>query len=727
MEALPGVGKKTAGQLERLAGPRAADLLWHLPIGVTDRRATGPITTQQAGKIATLIVTVKSHKAGGGPRSPHRILCADETGELELVFFHGGGDWLNRGFPPGARKVVSGRLETFGDRLQMVHPDRVGNPEELDEIATVEPVYSLTAGLGMKVLIKAVAAAVADAPDLPEWHDTALMDREKWPGWKAALELAHAPADMAACTPGAPARKRLAYDELLAGQVALAAVRRAFRTLPGRPIAGTGKAAEKIVAALPFSLTGGQASAIAEIRADMGRPAAMLRLLQGDVGSGKTLVALVALADAVEAGCQGAFLAPTEILARQHFASLARMAGPAGLRIALLTGRDTGRKREALLLDLANGDIDILVGTHALIGEQVNFRDLALAVIDEQHRFGVHQRLALARKGKGVDTLVMTATPIPRTLQLTAYGDMEVTQIREKPAGRAEVDTRVLPNERVDEVIEALARCIGRGEKAFWVCPLVEESENSELMDAAGRFKVLQARFGDKVGLVHGRMKGPEKDAIMAAFAGTASGAATGSGPGTASGDAADSGAATGGGPPTGSGPPTGDDPLIAPPDGPSILVATTVVEVGVDVPQATVMVIEHAERFGLAQLHQLRGRVGRGEKPGVCLLLYAPPLGDTARARLKTLRATNDGFEIAEQDLALRGAGEVLGTKQSGLPEFRLADLAAHADLLPMASDDAQLLMQRDPELESDRGKAIRTLLYLFEQDVAVRTLRSG
>ncbi|MEM8916713.1 MAG: ATP-dependent DNA helicase RecG, partial [Pseudomonadota bacterium] len=488
----------------------------------------------------------------------------------------------------------------------------------------------------------------------------------------------------------------LAYDELLAGQVALAAVRRAFRQLSGRSITGTGEKSDQIVGALPFSLTSAQTKAIEEIRADMATPAAMLRLLQGDVGSGKTLVALLALATAAEAGLQGAFLAPTEILARQHFAALSTMARPAGLTVALLTAREKGRVRDSLLLGLADGDIDILVGTHALIGDQVNFRDLGLAVIDEQHRFGVHQRLALARKGKGVDTLVMTATPIPRTLQLTAYGDMAVTQILEKPAGRREVDTRVLPNERVDQVIEALARTLDRSEKAFWVCPLVEESDQSDLMDASARFHSLQARFGDRVGLVHGRMKGAEKDAVMARFAGKAE-----------------------------------QEEALFPDQEASaaidILVATTVVEVGVDVPDATVMVIEHAERFGLAQLHQLRGRVGRGEKPGVCLLLYAPPLGETARERLKTLRETNDGFKIAEQDLTLRGGGEVLGTKQSGLPEFRMADLAFHADLLAMAHDDARLLMDRDPELETERGQAIRTLLYLFEQDVAVRTLRSG
>lgn len=695
IETLPGVGKKTAGQIARLAGDRVVDLLWHLPIGISDRRATGPIISQNAGTIATLLVTVKSHQPGASKRSPHRVSCIDETGQIELVFFHQSGDWLARSFPVGSQKVISGRIERFGDRLQMVHPDRVGNPDEMDSIAVVEPVYPLTAGLSPKVLFKSIRTVLDTTPELPEWHDPALITREGWPTWNAALSAVHKPEALSDCSPVTVPRERLAYDELLAGQVALAAVRRVFRRLPGRRVVGTGKRAEKVIAALPFDLTEGQRRAIDQIRDDMAADASMLRLLQGDVGSGKTLVALLALTTAVEAGFQGAFLAPTEILARQHFETISTLSEACGLRVVLLTGRDSGRRRQSTLLALAEGDIDILVGTHALISDDVHFKNLALAVIDEQHRFGVHQRLALAQKGKGVDTLVMTATPIPRTLQLTAYGDMAVTQIRQRPAGRGTIDTRVVSNERVDEVIEALSRSLDRGEKAFWVCPLVEESETTELMDATARHAVLQSCFGERVGLVHGRMKGPEKDAVMGAFAAVST-----------------------------------DEADLFSSDRQSeidILVATTVIEVGVDVPKATVMVVEHAERFGLAQLHQLRGRVGRGERDGVCLLLYAPPLGETARERLKTLRDTNDGFEIAEMDLKLRGAGEVLGTRQSGLPEFRVADLAQHGRLLPMASDDAKLLMEKDPHLESDRGQAIRTLLYLFEKDAAVRTLRSG
>ncbi|RMD61727.1 MAG: ATP-dependent DNA helicase RecG, partial [Alphaproteobacteria bacterium] len=349
--------------------------------------------------------------------------------------------------------------------------------------------------------------------------------------------------------------------------------------------------------------------------------------------------------------------------------------------VELLTGRDKNKARTTALARLADGRAAIAVGTHALFQDDVAFRDLGLAVIDEQHRFGVHQRLSLAAKGRGVDVLVMTATPIPRTLVLTAYGDMEVSRLTEKPAGRQPVDTRTVSMERLEEVVAAVARALARGTKVYWVCPLVEESEHSDLAAAEDRFAMLKARFGARVGLIHGRLRSREKDAAMAAFA-----------------------------------------------EGPvDLLVATTVIEVGVDVPEATVMVIEHAERFGLAQLHQLRGRIGRGAGKSTCILLYQGPLGETARARLRIMRETDDGFRIAEEDLRLRGAGELLGTRQSGLPEFRLADLSVHGDLLDVARDDARLILAREPDLAGTRGPALRTLLYLFERDLAVRYLRSG
>jgi ATP-dependent DNA helicase RecG len=563
----------------------------------------------------------------------------------------------------------------------MTHPDHIAPPAEAASLQTVEPVYPLTAGLTLKTVGKAVQAALQRVPELPEWLDAGLKARERWADWHKALAEAHAPKEETDLSPLAPVRRRLAYDELLANQLAIALVRDRQLKQRGRSLKGDGRLCQKVTDALPFQLTGSQRLAWAEIAGDMGSEHRMLRLLQGDVGSGKTIVALLAMLTAVEAGGQAALMAPTEILARQHFNTLEPLARAAGVEIVLLTGRDKGKARQAILDRLASGATPLVVGTHALFQEDVAFHDLAMVVIDEQHRFGVHQRLTLTGKGKAVDVLVMTATPIPRTLMLTAYGDMDVSRLTERPPGRQPIDTATLPLDRLDEVVDGVARALARGAQVYWICPLVEESENVDLAAAEDRYRALLLRFGEKVGLVHGRMKGPEKDSVMARFA---------------AGELA-------------------------------VLVATTVVEVGVDVPQATVMVIEHAERFGLAQLHQLRGRVGRGSGKSSCLLLWQSPLGETARARLRILRETDDGFRIAEEDLKLRGAGELLGTRQSGLPEFRLANLAVHDDLLAIARDDARLVLDRDPELAGQRGKALRVLLYLFERDAAVKYLRSG
>jgi ATP-dependent DNA helicase RecG len=679
--SLPGVGPRLAPLYERLCGPLVVNLLWHLPSGVVDRRFCPKVAEAPAGRVATLTVRVDAHMPSSSPKRPYRVRCMDDTGFLHLVFFHGREDWLRKTLPEGEWRVVSGVVEHFNNEIQITHPDHVVPVEAKAEVMAVEPVYPLTAGLTARMVAKIVRTALDRTPDLPEWQDAAWLARQGWPGWRTALVAMHHPDSDKAVLEDSPARRRLAYDELLANQLALMMVRAHLRRLKGRPLAGDGGLRARVTAALPFQLTGAQTRALAEIDADMAAPLRMLRLLQGDVGSGKTVVALLAMLTAVECGAQAALMAPTEILARQHLATIEPLAAAAGLRVGLLTGRDKGKARAQLLEDLANGDIHILLGTHALFQEEVTFKDLALAVIDEQHRFGVHQRLELAAKGMAVDVLVMTATPIPRTLLLTAYGDMDASRLDEKPPGRKPVDTRALPLARLDEVVAGVGRAAENGDRVYWVCPLVEESETSDLAAAEERHRALSEVFGERVGLVHGRMKGAAKDAVMAAFA---------------------------------------EGRL-------DILVATTVIEVGVNVPEATVMVIEHAERFGLAQLHQLRGRVGRGERPSRCLLLYDNPLGETAKARLETMRATEDGFRIAEEDLRLRGGGEVLGTRQSGLPEFALADLAIHGELLAAARDDARLVLDRDPALDSERGKALRVLLYLFERDAAVRTLRSG
>lgn len=678
---LPGVGAGTARALKRVAGPLSMHLLWHLPTGLIDRRYGPKIAAAESGATATLTVRIDRHHPAPNPRRPTKVYCSDETGSMALVFFRARDDWLRQRLPEGATRVVSGRVERYGNELQMVHPDHVVPPDERESVQTVEPVYRLGAGVTLKAMTRAVRAAVERAPALPEWASPEALQARGWPSWNEALRAVHRPERAADLEPASPARARLAYDELLANQLALALVRRSARRGRGRSVVGDGRLREAVARALPFRLTAGQRAAVDEIEADLKGDVRMLRLLQGDVGSGKTAVALFAMLIAVEAGAQAALMAPTELLARQHAAALEAPLAGTGVRLALLTGREKGRAREEILEALRAGDVPILVGTHALFQQGVVFADLALAVVDEQHRFGVHQRMMLAHKGPAADLLVMTATPIPRSLVLTSYGDMEVSRLTERLPGRTAVETRVRPSDRLEEVVAAVGRALAAGAKVYWVCPLVAESEAVDLAAATDRHARLVEVFGARVALIHGRMKGPEKDAAMAAFAGT----------------------------------------------GADVLVATTVIEVGVDVPDATVMIVEHAERFGLAQLHQLRGRVGRGEKPGSCLLLYSPPLGETARARLAILRETDDGFCIAEEDLRLRGAGEVLGTRQSGTPAFRLADLAAHEDLLAAARDDARAILERDPAPESERGRALRILLYLFERDMAVRYLRSG
>ena len=679
--SLPGLGPRLGKLVGGIAGEKVVDLLWHLPSGLIDRRYAPTLAEAVGGTIVTLTVRVDSHTPPRTKRLPYRVTCTDGAGRITLVFFHAKDDYIAKILPIGEERVISGRIEAYNDGLQMAHPDHIVPVAERERIQTVEPVYPLTEGLSLRVIAKAIAAALERLPELPEWQDSAFLRKNGFPVWADALRTAHNPMTAEDLSPSTVARRRLAYDELLANQLALALVRENMRSLKGRAVAGNGVLRAKIEAALPYKLTNSQAQAIAEILGDMAQPFRMHRLLQGDVGSGKTVVALLAMIGAVEAGAQATLLAPTEILARQHYATIAPLARAAGVEVALLTGRDKGKGRDAILAGLAEGRIGIAIGTHALIEKDVEFHDLALAVIDEQHRFGVHQRLALGGKGRAVDILVMTATPIPRTLTLTVYGDMEVSKLTEKPAGRQPIDTRTVALERLDEVTDALRRALATKARVYWVCPLVEESELLDVTAAEERYAFLKEVFGERVGMMHGRMKPAEKDKVMAAFS----------------------------------------EGSV------DILVATTVIEVGVDVPQASVMVIEHAERFGLAQLHQLRGRIGRGSAKSTCLLMYAGNASETARQRLAIMRETDDGFRIAEEDLRLRGAGELLGTRQSGLPEFRLADLAQHADLMEAARDDTQLILMRDKDLLTPRGQALRALLYLFERDAAIKLLRAG
>ncbi|UYH55619.1 ATP-dependent DNA helicase RecG [Qipengyuania sp. SS22] len=674
-ETLDGVGPKLKKPLDKLGLTRVRDLDYHLPERFVTRRAVENVDEAGEGEQIVVKLTVTEHRGGRSPRAPYRVLAQDAVGNvLALTYFGRASYTAKKQLPEGETRWVAGKLERFGDMLQIVHPDHVVEEggETLQRLC--EPVYRLSEGLTQPKLAGLVDQALARSPELPEWIEPSQVDKEGWPSWRDALVLAHKGEN-------ATARDRLAYDELLANSLALMLVRADNRKRKGQQLQGDGSYRGKLD--LPFPLTGAQKRSVAEIEGDLAQEAPMLRLLQGDVGAGKTVVALEAMLIAVEAGAQAALLAPTEILARQHFESLRRMAEPTGARVALLTGRDKGRAREATLMGLLDGSIDLVVGTHAIFQDKVAYRNLAMVVIDEQHRFGVGQRLMLASKGKRAPhVLAMTATPIPRTLTLAQYGELDVSQLDELPPGRQAIDTVVMGQDKLPALVERLAAQVADGRQAYWVCPMVREMDGPEDIAAAeARYAMLKERFGDDVVMVHGQLASEIKDAAMERFA---------------RGDA-------------------------------KLLVATTVIEVGVDVPNATLMVIEQAERFGLAQLHQLRGRVGRGSAKSFCVLLHGETLSETAQERLKLMRQTQDGFLLAEEDLRLRGGGELLGTRQSGDSAFSVATLEQITALLPKAHDDARLLIERDGGLEGKRGEAARVLLYLFERDFGVKTLRGG
>ncbi|MBV1702367.1 MAG: ATP-dependent DNA helicase RecG [Hyphomicrobiales bacterium] len=685
---LQGIGPKMALALDRLlaappAKARIIDVLLHVPAGLTDRRSRPKIVDAVAGTVVTLHVQiVELQPPPPRSRAPYKVLVEDETGDCLLVFFLANHDWIERMLPVGEKRYVSGKLELWDGHRQIVHPDKVLDEAAFAKMPLLEPVYGLTEGLPARIMLQATTGALARLPgQIPEWLDSAFLRQRKWPDFNTALEAVHRPQDPGDIALEGVGRTRLAYDELLSQQLALLMVRAHRRKPAGHALKSAGRLADQIIKALAYRPTNAQTRALSEIIGDMASDHRMLRLLQGDVGSGKTLVALLAMAHAVEGGRQAAMMAPTEILARQHYARLLDLCTSVGIRLACMTGRDKPAERQRTLEQLAAGQIDILLGTHALFQESVAFANLGLVIVDEQHRFGVQQRLALGAKGDAVDVLVMTATPIPRSLVLTHFGDMEVSVLDEKPPGRSPIVTRTIPSERIGDVVAGLGRALQTGQRAYWICPLVDENEDLDLAAATARFEDLKQYYGDKVGIIHGQMHSRDKEAAMEAFSAGVT----------------------------------------------QILVATIVVEVGVDVPEASIMVIEHAERFGLAQLHQLRGRVGRGAAQSSCILLYRGPLGEAARQRLQIMRDTEDGFEIAEMDLRLRGEGEILGTRQSGLPAYRLADLTVHAPLLPIARDDAKLVLARDADLASARGQALRALLYLFERNEAVRLLRAG
>ncbi len=682
LETLEGVGPKTSKLLANIGIEVPRDLLLTLPVSAVDRRISKLGQGLELPKVITLKATVGAHFPPTSKGRPYRVEMRDADHAFMVVFFHARPDYLRRILPTGSVRIVSGKGELFDGVVQITHPDYVLAENEAAQIPELEPIYPLTHGVTQKLMAKATRSVLQLMPQMSDWIDPGLVAREHWPSWRDALNAMHRPASFADLNAEHPARRRLSYDELFAHQMTLALARMARQAARGVSSVGTGEMVQKALSNLPYEMTGAQARAVSEIIVDLGQPIRMNRLLQGDVGSGKTLVALIAMLTVVEAGGQAVLMAPTEVLARQHLSALQDATDGVGVEIEILTGRDAGKPRQDKLARLKNGDIDILVGTHAVFQKDLVFNDLRGAVIDEQHRFGVRERLALGQKGQAVDILVMTATPIPRSLSLAQYGDMDMSVLDEKPPGRHKIKTALVANTRMAEVVDRLAAALEQDQQVYWVCPLVEESETLTLTAAEDRFTHLRARFGaDVVGLVHGQMPPAQKDQAMADFAAGRS----------------------------------------------RILVATTVIEVGVDVPNATIMVIEGAEHFGLAQLHQLRGRVGRGTRPSSCLMMFQAPLGQSAEKRLALMRDTDDGFRISEVDLEMRGAGDVIGVAQSGLPRFRIADLDYHAGLMAIAQSDARALLTKDPHLTSPRGQATRRLLWLMGKDQSIRLIRVG
>ena len=691
LDLIPVIGAKRKAFFTRLLDSETLfDLLSHLPTNILQRTTMAQLSSTYNNQLVTGRFKVEAHFPNSRRGMPYRIvgdlLESDES--LELVFFNPYASFLERSARQGSTIVVSGKLTVAklhgADRYQIVHPDHMGALDTFNAWIGVERVYPLTAGLTQGIVRSAIDFVLAKLTDVDEWIAPETVERFHFPSWKTAFLDVHAPQSVLDLSPQTHARRRLAYDELFAKQLAQHYFHGlAIKRVQAPVFVHHSKLLDNLLKSLPFQLTGDQKRAIDEIIYDIMQVTPMHRLLQGDVGSGKTLVALAAALVAIENGYQVALLAPTDILVRQHFSTIQNFLAGMPVRLGLLTGRDK------ILKEIQNHEIDLIVGTHALIQSDVTYAKLGFSIVDEQHRFGVKQRLELTQKASQAHLLSMTATPIPRTLLLANYGEMSVSLLKEKPPGRKEIETRTISLDRLNDVVEFIAKVMAQGEKVFWVCPLIEESEKLDLAAATDRFADLEKHFGDKAILTHGKQKPQEKEDAMHRFA---------------KGDA-------------------------------TLLVSTTVIEVGVDVPEATVMIVEHAERFGLAQLHQLRGRIGRGKLDGTCLLLYGDNLSFVARQRLQMMKKTNDGFELAEADLRLRGGGETLGLRHSGLPKFKFVDFASedpevyqcYQNLYEVANEDAKALLAEDPTLTSERGEAARLLLRLFNLDEAERLKRAG
>ena len=671
--SLKGIGPKNAKVIERLCGKYVIDLLFHKPSTYIDRRNSPKIIDLEEGKIATIIVTIDSHSPSFNKRMPYRINCTDNTGSVSIVYFNLRGPYLKKIFPVGRQKVISGKFEKFNDNFQITHPQHVVDIDNLDNVKKIECIYPLTSGLTSKTIQKSINSALINLDPLPEWIPDDKIRTNNWPNWNEAIKKIHNPINTSDSV-NSLFLERLVFDELLAQQLTIRLIKNKISHTQGIALERNNKFINQLEKKLDFSLTNDQLKTIDEISSDQSKPSKMLRLLQGDVGSGKTIVALFAMMQCLENEKRSILMAPTEILAEQHFNTIANIINSMNLTCSLITSSTKENH---------NFNADILIGTHALFQEKVSFDNIGLVVIDEQHKFGVHQRILLNEKaGNDCDILLMTATPIPRTLELAAYGDTDISKIMEKPKNRKEINTKSINITKVEDLKKSLNKIIDKGEKIYWVCPLVDESEKLQLQSVNERLKDLRNYYNDySVEIVHGQMQQEDKNSVMQKFK---------------------SGKV-------------------------NILVATSVIEVGIDDPDATVIIIENAERFGLSQLHQLRGRVGRGAKTSTCILLFNGPLTENAKRRIKIMKETNDGFKIAEEDLDIRGAGEILGSKQSGVPNFKLSNLDKHKHLLEEARETAIKTIKDDPQLKSSLGKAQRVLLHLFRNDVAIDYLKTG
>ena len=673
LETIKGIGPKNAKLIERLCGKYLLDLILHRPIAYIDRRNSPKIKDLSNNSIVTLILKVDSHTPSFNKRMPYKITCSDETGQLNIVYFNLRGPYLKKMFPLGSKKVVSGKVEEFNGIFQMTHPQHIADESNLDSVKKIECVYPLTAGISSKIIQKSINSSLAIIDDLPEWIPNDYLQKNNWTSWKKSIYEMHNPNELKEDKEDIYLN-RLVFDELLSQQLTVRLIKNKISKLKGNTIKPNGSLLESLKNHLSFELTDDQNQAIKEISKDQSSPNKMLRLIQGDVGSGKTVVALHGMIQCAENSKKSILMAPTEILAEQHYNTIKLFADKLKLSCALITA--SNKKNH-------NYESDILIGTHALFQDKVSIDNIGLIVIDEQHRFGVHQRILLNEKaGNECDILLMTATPIPRTLELASYGDMDITKIMQKPKNRKPIITKSINLNKIESLKEALIKKLKQREKIYWVCPLVDESDKIDLQSVNQRVLDIQKYYKDfNVEMVHGQMKQEEKNKIMDNFKNFKT----------------------------------------------QILVATSVIEVGIDDPDATVIIIENSERFGLSQLHQLRGRVGRGTKQSTCILLFDGTLTDNAKKRINVMKETNDGFKIAEEDLSIRGAGEILGTRQSGLPNFRLTNLNVHKSLMLQAREMAIKIVEKDPELSSDQGKSLRLLLHLFNNQVAIDYLKSG